>query len=319
MSFFYSLILSVLLWLKSDAAPLVQEKRGIQANQLSSFKLMREYASAAYCASNFGSSGDQITCAAGNCPNVEAADSATSVEFDREDTSTDVAGYVAVDHTNKLIVVSFRGSTTIDAWITNFDFDTVDTDICSGCTAHHGFWNSWVDARNLVTPAVKQASTTYPTYQIRVVGHSLGGAIASLAAAQLRNYGLTVALYNFGSPRIGGTKISSYITNQSDGNYRITHLNDPVPKVPLLTMGYVHISPEYYINKPDKQDVNAGDIQVFNGAANLFVGNQASLIPDVDAHRWYFASVYTCDAKKSKRGVLEIRGVEQDVEIIATF
>jgi pimeloyl-ACP methyl ester carboxylesterase len=218
-----------------------------------------------------------------------------------------------------LIIVSFRGSTTIDAWITNFEFDTTDTDICSGCTAHHGFWNSWVDARDRVTPAVKQASTTYPNYKISVVGHSLGGAIASLAAASLRNSGFAVALYNFGSPRIGGSKISTYITNQPGGNFRVTHRNDPVPKLPLLTMGYVHISPEYYIDNKNKQDVNAGDIQVYQGAVNLFKGNQAWLLIDVEAHRWYFGSMYTCDVKSKKRGMLKIRGVEGDVEILARF
>jgi alpha-beta hydrolase superfamily lysophospholipase len=170
-----------------------------------------------------------------------------------------------------------------------------------------------------VSPAVKQASTIYPSYEVTVVGHSLGGAIASLAAAQLRNSGFSVALYTFGSPRIGGSKISSYISNQSGGNYRVTHWNDPVPKVPLLTMGYVHISPEYYINKPNRQNVNAGDIQVYDGAANLFKGNQAWLAIDIEAHRWYFGSMYSCDAKKSKRGVLEIRGVDEDVRILATF
>jgi predicted lipase len=241
------------------------------------------------------------------------------LRLSRDETSTDVTGYVAVDHTNKLIIVSFRGSTTIDAWITNFDFGTTNTDICSGCTAHRGFWNSWVDARDRVTPAVKQASSTFPNYKVTVVGHSLGAAIASLAAAQLRNYGLTVALYNFGSPRIGGTKISTYISNQPGGNFRMTHNNDPVPKLPLLTMGYVHISPEYYISKPNKQDVKAGDISVYNGAINLFQGNQAWLSVDVEAHRWYFGSMYTCDAKQSKRGVLEIRDLEEDVIILATF
>jgi len=255
----------------------------------------------------------------GYCEHISTTLPCTRLTLRRTETSTDVSGYVAVDHTNKQIIVSFRGSTTIDAWLTNFDFGTTNTDICSGCTAHTGFWNSWVDARGRVNPAVKQASTTFPTYKISVVGHSLGGAIASLAAAQLRNSGFNVALYNFGSPRIGGSKISSYISNQPGGNFRVTHWSDPVPKVPLLTMGYVHISPEYYINKPNNQDVNAGDIQVYEGAANLFKGNQAWVIPDVEAHRWYFGLMYTCDAKKSKRGVLEIRGVEDDVEILATF
>jgi alpha-beta hydrolase superfamily lysophospholipase len=168
-------------------------------------------------------------------------------------------------------------------------------------------------------PAVKQASTSFPAYKISVVGHSLGGAIASLAAASLRNSGLPAALYNFGSPRIGGSKISSYITNQPGGNFRVTHWNDPVPKLPLLIMGYVHISPEYYINKANKQSVNAGDIQVYQGATNLFKGNQAWLTIDVEAHRWYFGSMYTCDVKSKKRGMLEIRGVEGEVKILAEF
>ncbi|KAJ4374048.1 hypothetical protein N0V83_002787 [Neocucurbitaria cava] len=314
LSLFLAVILSALT---GNAAPLIQE-RGIAADLLSRFKLMEQYSSAAYCASNYGSPGDQIECAAGNCPLVQDADSKTVIEYSRTETTTDVTGFVAVDHTNKLIVVSFRGSTSIDAWCTNFEFDTVTTDICSGCTAHRGFWQSWVDARDRATPAVKQASTSFPDYQIAVTGHSLGAAIATLAAAQLRNSGYTVALYNFGSPRVGGTKISSYITNQPGGNYRVTHWNDPVPKLPLLTMGYVHISPEYYINKPNQQDVQSGDVMTYNGAINL-KGNSAWLLVDIEAHRWYFASVYTCDAKKSKRGGLNIRGVEEDVDIVARF
>ncbi|KAH7402534.1 Alpha/Beta hydrolase protein [Pyrenochaeta sp. MPI-SDFR-AT-0127] len=318
MSFLSSLILIVLFGaLAGNAAPVIQE-RGIGADLLSRFKLMQQYASAAYCANNYNSPGNQVECASGNCPLVQEADSTTLIEYSREETSTDVTGFVAVDHTNKLIVVSFRGSASIDAWRTNLAFDTTSTDICSGCTAHRGFWNSWVDARDRVTPAVKQAVTDFPSYKVVVTGHSLGAAIATLAAASLRNSGYTVALYNFGSPRIGGSKISSYISNQPGGNYRVTHWNDPVPKVPLVIMGYVHISPEYYINKPNRQDVQPGDIQTFEGANNM-KGNAAWLMMDIDAHRWYFGSVYTCDAKKSKRGTLQIRGMEDSVQVVAIF
>ncbi|KAI8937728.1 hypothetical protein NX059_005428 [Plenodomus lindquistii] len=317
MFFQLSLFLAVVLVsIVGNAAPLIQE-RGVGADLLGKFKLMGQYASAAYCASNYGSSDDQITCASGNCPLVQDADSSSLAEYSRSDTSTDVAGFVAVDHTNKLIVVSFRGSTTIDSWLTNLDFDTTKTDICSGCTAHHGFWNSWVDARDRVLPTVKQASNTYPTYQIAVTGHSLGGAIATLAAAQLRNSGNKVALYNFGSPRVGGSEISSYITNQAGGNYRVTHWNDPVPKLPLAIMGFVHISPEYYINKPNKQEVQVGDIKTYEGALNL-KGNSAWIAVDVEAHRWYFSRMYSCNAKKTTRG-LQIRGVQESVDILATF
>jgi hypothetical protein len=69
----------------SNAAPLVQEKekRRVQANQLDVFKLMGQYASAAYCESNYKSPGDQVQCVSGSCPLVETADSATVIEYSR--------------------------------------------------------------------------------------------------------------------------------------------------------------------------------------------------------------------------------------------
>lgn len=250
-------------------------------------------------------------------PFSQATSSKTNKLF-REDTSTDVTGYIAADHTNKLIIVSFRGSKTPDNWITNFEIGMTKTDICDSCSAHHGFWQSWVDARDRVLPAVAQATAANPSYQLRVTGHSLGGAIATLAAASMRNTGKTVALYTYGSPRIGGSKISDYISKQSGGNYRVTHRNDPVPKLPLLTMGYVHTSPEYYVDKPNGQDVQAGDVQVYDGAVN-FKGNMKWLLVDANAHMWYFSSMSTCDADKAKRASLEIRGVQANVEVMTIF
>ena len=194
----------------------------------------------------------------------------------------------------------------------------INTDICTSCSAHHGFWQSWTDARDRVMPAVAKAAAANPSYQIRATGHSLGGAIAALAAATMRNAGRTVALYTFGSPRIGGTKISDYISKQSGGNYRVTHWNDPIPKLPLLTMGYVHMSPEYYIDRPNGEDVQTGDVQVYQGAVN-FRGNMKWDAMDGAAHMWYFNSMSTCNGDDSKKGKLKIRGVQGDVEVMAVF
>lgn len=232
----------------------------------------------------------------------------------RTETPTDVTGFVATDHTNSLIVISFRGSRSLDNWLTNLDFELTSTDICADCTAHHGFWSSWVDARDTVLPAVKTLAAQYPHYKIAVTGHSLGGAIAPFAAAQLRNQGLGVALYTFGSPRIGDAAISDYISNQPGGNYRVTHWNDPVPKVPLVIMGYAHVSPEYYIGVKNKVDVKEGNIKIYKGGVNL-KGNSAWLLTDVEAHRWYFTQMYTCADVKIKRGLEGLRGVD----VVARF
>ena len=45
--------------------------------------------------------------------------------------------------------------------------------------------------------AVESATATHPGFQLVVVGHSLGGAIATFAATQLRNAGHTLALVCF--------------------------------------------------------------------------------------------------------------------------
>ncbi|KAF3039095.1 hypothetical protein E8E11_001806 [Didymella keratinophila] len=313
---FLSLVLTILLnALLSDAAPFIAEKRAIDTTLLQTFRLMSQYASAAYCSANFNSPGTPITCAGGNCPLVEAADDETVLEYSKTETLTDVTGFLALDHTNHLIVVSFRGSQSLDNWLTNLDFGFTSTDICPGCSAHSGFWQSWVDARDAVIPAVKDAVKQYSTYSVSVTGHSLGGAIAPFAAAQMRNEGLKVALYTFGSPRIGGSATSDYISNQPGGNYRVTHYNDPVPRVPLLTMGYVHISPEYYIASKNKVDVKASDFQVLQGSVNLFKGNAAWLLTDVEAHRWYFTRMYDCGAGKMRRGVEDLA----EFEVVAKF
>lgn len=107
---------------------------------------------------------------------------------------TDVTGFVAVDPINKLVVVSFRGSHSLRNFITDFNYKLVSSDLCDGCTAHQGFWQSWTEARSDVLNSTKSAMDSNPAYNMVVTGHSLGGAIATLAAAELRNSGYPVAL-----------------------------------------------------------------------------------------------------------------------------
>jgi alpha-beta hydrolase superfamily lysophospholipase len=105
-----------------------------------------------------------------------------------------VTGFVAVDSTNRKIVVSFRGSSSVRNWLNNVGFAFIGTDICDGCLVHQGFWRSWLEVRSPVLAAVKQAVSNNPGYSIVATGHSLGGGMASLCAANLRNSGYAVAL-----------------------------------------------------------------------------------------------------------------------------
>lgn len=105
-----------------------------------------------------------------------------------------MTGFVATDYTRNLTIVSFRGSASIRSWLSDIILVRVPVDICSDCTAHRGFWTSWVDARDRVLQAIRAAVARNPGFRVAVTGHSMGGSIASLAAAELRNNGYNVAL-----------------------------------------------------------------------------------------------------------------------------
>ena len=207
---------------------------------------------------------------------------------------TDVTGYIAVDHTRDLTVLAFRGSHSIRNWLTDVDFVPVPTDICHGCTAHQGFWDSWLEARSGILDTLVKTAKNFPSSKVVVVGHSLGGAIADFAAAEIRKQGVDVDLYTFGAPRIAGNTLSDFITNQNrGGNFRVTHTDDPVPRLPPLFLGFVHISPEYWIKTANGVVPMANDIQRLDGNINKN-GNTGQIALDVDAHLYYFGPISSC-------------------------
>ncbi|KAJ5893567.1 hypothetical protein N7495_005258 [Penicillium taxi] len=289
-------ILSVITTL-SHATPTSLQSRDISATQLTEFGFWVQYAAATYCPYNFAptSIGSKIACLDNNCPQVEADDATIFYTFGNT-TITDTAGFVAVDHTKKALILAFRGSYSLRNWLVDIEFELIDPGLCEGCLADLGFWNSWILVRDDVLQVIKDAVSNHSDYELLVVGHSLGAAIATLVAADLRSRGYpSLPLYAYASPRVGNPKMASYITAQGN-NYRFTHINDPVPKMPLLIQGYVHVSPEYYITSGNNITVTTSDVEVLEGAINLN-GNTGTGLVDlskVPAHHWYFERADGC-------------------------
>lgn len=109
----------------------------------------------------------------------------------------DATGFIATDSTNQLVVLSFRGSSDISNWEANLDFKLTDVDLCDGCQAHNGFWDSWNTVSDEVTSQIDSAMSDNSGYKLVVTGHSLGGALAALAGTALRNSGHTLDLVSF--------------------------------------------------------------------------------------------------------------------------
>lgn len=162
-------------------------------------------------------------------------------------TRFDVEGYMGYLPSENRIYVVYRGSSSIYNWIENFEAWKCDTDAyCSGCRVHSGFYNGEQNVIGDIITWTRELKSKYPTASIRVTGHSLGAALATLTAIDLNKAGLTSSLYNFGSPRVGNDKFSSYLTSYMPTAQRITHWKDMVPHVPYQWMGFVHITSETY-------------------------------------------------------------------------
>jgi len=110
-----------------------------------------------------------------------------------------------------------------------------------GGKIHKGFRDAlsyiWTDLWNTL-------SKNRGTRTLWVTGHSLGGALATLAVAKLRqekNQSIN-GLYTFGSPRVGNGKFADKFDDAfKKYTYRFVNDNDAVPHVPTEDLGFRHI------------------------------------------------------------------------------
>lgn len=82
----------------------------------------------------------------------------------------------------------------------------------------------------------------YPSRIFIFTGHSLGGAIASLAstqfAYQLYNYNVQVLLITYGQPRTGNYKFATAHDRLVPNSFRLVHRNDLVGTILVLFLLY---------------------------------------------------------------------------------
>ncbi|KXJ93288.1 lipase [Microdochium bolleyi] len=271
---------------------------GVTSAELADMKIYSQWAGAANC-NGQSAAGAAITCTGGVCPDVEATGARIVDTFGLHPISgviTDIHGFVATDDKNKLIVVSYKGSTSLRNYLADIVFYQVNCDdIVSGCTIHAGFATANNETWKKMTTALKAAVAANPSYKIIFTGHSLGGATATVAAAKARNLGYAIDLFTYGSPRVGNEDFAQFVTNQPGRNYRVTHLTDPVPRLPPIFLGFRHVSPEYWLQggAANTTDYGASDIKVCEGTAKIGC-NAGSNGLEFDAHNYYLGPITGC-------------------------
>eukprot|EP00667_Euglena_gracilis_P001273 EG_transcript_1273 len=154
------------------------------------------------------------------------------------------------------IGVSFRGTantenvrTDLKAWMTIYPEMAADHSRAWRCLGgffvprvHKGFYAAWKALRLETLQKVAEAVQDCSAAKIYISGHSLGGAIATLAAYEVSRAhpDRHVVLYTFGSPRVGNAQFCRQFDKEVPCMWRIENEKDMVPTVPPKTAFYRH-------------------------------------------------------------------------------
>lgn len=145
---------------------------------------------------------------------------------------------------------AFMGTASLYDALT--DLNTGVTTSHTGAHVHQGFHRAF----NSVLFELKQfAAGLKGVTVVHCVGHSLGGAIATLTADWLRASSSVARanLYTFGSPRVGLSMFADKCTERvlASNIYRAHHETDPVPMLPTWPFFHVPTSDvDYLISSP---------------------------------------------------------------------
>lgn len=172
------------------------------------------------------------------------------------------------------ILLVTRGTAIGVDWLTNFNVGMQLGP--SGHPVHAGFHETWKSIR----PAIQSFLQCRNPTTIHCVGHSLGGALATLSADHLSEIRAgQIKLYTFGTPRAGSFVFSRALTRRigSENIFRVSHPSDPVPLIPIFPFQHV----------PHDIDgmIIANDL---SGLINLSAHSmEPSYIPGVEGKTWH--------------------------------
>lgn len=151
--------------------------------------------------------------------------------FENADTST--AGFVG--SAGPLVVVSFAGTKDLKDWMTDVDcaLETIFLPGGYAVRVHRGFYRAYESVSRTVQELIQKkfSSCRLKVRKLVFTGHSLGGALAVIAALACKVQDADYRIITFGAPRVGDWCLSSLL-----GPYtvRVVARGDKVPSIPWI-------------------------------------------------------------------------------------
>jgi triacylglycerol lipase len=163
--------------------------------------------------------------------------------------NTDIFGLMGRNPTSRTAFVSFRGTSDVGEWVA--DIDAVPDDylpIVAFGQVHAGFQDVYELVRTNI--ATNLATATAGCDQILITGHSLGAALAVLAAPDVfRNMPpnkIEPRLITFAGPRVGLSDFVGKFNADIESCFRVVNFLDIVPYLPPAP--YVHVGAQITVD-----------------------------------------------------------------------
>jgi len=162
---------------------------------------------------------------------------------------SNIFGLVAWNVAEKTALVAFRGTQTVQEWIADVDAIAVPYLAVPGAgLVHMGFQLVYEHVRKNTAQILVNGCAG--AQRILVTGHSLGGALAVLAAYDIAKnspLGKTPEVYTLAGPRTGAPDFAGKFNAQIKTCERVVNFMDMVPQVPLPPV-YEHVGEAININ-----------------------------------------------------------------------
>ena len=147
---------------------------------------------------------------------------------------------------NNILFIAFRGTIKLEEWVQDFRYSqkqfiqpTKNPDLSQQKAMflrnienppmiHSGFLEVYFNFSEKLLSTIKQLKPK----QIIITGHSLGAAIASICALNLKILNYNCITYTFASPRVGDMNLSNFINKEKITIYNMINTLDIIPTLP---------------------------------------------------------------------------------------
>ena len=132
------------------------------------------------------------------------------------------------------IVVAFRGTAGLQDWLSDLNAFSTSTNYGS---LHRGFYFAFQAVKSSLEQIIRNMGLT--NRKLVLTGHSLGGALATVAAAEWTGSFDIRSVYTYGQPRVCKSDTASHIEQRLGSKFfRIVNDDDIVSRVPP---GFTHV------------------------------------------------------------------------------